>query len=438
MDRLGEEINLTLIRRKQHVGARAVTRSPPRHRARMRDRFVEPSQTLGHARPRLGIPRRLLAVQDRAQPTPRGLLVRGRRLTQLALRLREQGIRDRLGRPDRDHRRPVETINVDSAPPARSDRDRAPRRPGFPLCPRPPPPRPPLPPRRPAATIATPTDRAPVFPAPLQWPATASVAVRGDPDRAWPAPARATPLPSPRTSGIPRHGREPPGRRVHRDRPRSTPKGAPRVQVAGHRDAPVMPSADSISRSRARALCSCDFDVPTWQRQDRRDFLVLQPFDVVQDDHGPVADRQLRETPFEPRPQHRVAVGGPRGHDIRRHPAARARVQRFGWRGATRAVRQRGIHRQPVDPGSQRRVPAKPPEPPEDSDERLLRHLLGFTGAGDARRQREHPPLVAVVQRLLAARGATSNRVEQCGLVGDPFITGQRQRADPRYRLRKN
>jgi hypothetical protein len=94
--------------------------------------------------------------------------------------------------------------------------------------------------------------------------------------------------------------------------------------------------------------------------------------------------------------------------------------------GAQRAVRQRGVDGQPVDPRAQRRVAAELGQAAEHADERLLRDLLGIARAHDAQGQREHAPLVAVVDGLAAARRAAADRLHQGGFVCARALDGSR------------
>ena len=63
--------------------------------------------------------------------------------------------------------------------------------------------------------------------------------------------------------------------------------------IAGPRAQRLRPP--SSARSRMRALCNCDFDVPSEMPSSSRDFAVLAALDVVQHEHRPAARRQRRQ-----------------------------------------------------------------------------------------------------------------------------------------------
>jgi len=82
-------------------------------------------------------------------------------------------------------------------------------------------------------------------------------------------------------------------------------------------------------------------------------------------------------------------------------------------------VGERGVDRQPVHPGRQRRVTAEGVQAAEHPHEHVLGDLLGLDRTDDAVDQPEHAPLVLVVQRLHGPGLAAPAGLDQDGVVAD-------------------
>src|SRR5262249_35602048 len=80
--------------------------------------------------------------------------------------------------------------------------------------------------------------------------------------------------------------------------------------------------------------------------ENRRTLFVRQPLDVVENEDRAVAGGERTQRGFDPRGEARIALG-----DRRRGKLAEPVVADFLTPAAARQVRERGVHRQPVDPG---------------------------------------------------------------------------------------
>ena len=109
-----------------------------------------------------------------------------------------------------------------------------------------------------------------------------------------------------------------------------------------------------------RALCTCDFDVPSAMPEDLGDLAVLQAFDVVQHEGGAAAGRQLRDRAIQVHLAHR-ALGQVAAARIR-NPRLLV-VQRVGdlagAGGAAAQVIEAQVRRQAIQPGAERRLAAE-------------------------------------------------------------------------------
>ena len=329
-------------------------------------------------------PARSRAAADRSRPAPPAPSARPRRRAASRHHTTVDGRRGDAGPPAANRGSAPAPSRASDAAPRAAARHRRPRR------------RRAAPARRPTASAA---DR----------PAAARAARRAArPRRSRALPARRAP------AQVAAHQRCRARRR--RARRRGTRSAAGVIVVTRHHGSHRVPSqaiGPSSSRIRARALWSCDLQVPTRHSRIAAHSSCDRPSTscrtrIARYPAGSCASAaSIRAASAESR-----SVGR------RRRQLGQAVVADLVAAAAPREVRQRRVDGQPVDPGRQRRVAAERREPAEHPHEHLLRDLLGVGRADDAVRHAEHAALVLVVEHLHRARLAAPARGDQLGVVG--------------------
>ena len=166
-------------------------------------------------------------------------------------------------------------------------------------------------------------------------------------------------------------------------------------------------------RIRIRALCTCDFDVPSEMPSIVPDLLVPEAFDVVQQERGPARRRQRIDGALQVDPADRAKY-----RHRRRHRRRVRLIQRVGLLAHPRLTVaehvEAVVHRQPIQPGAERRFAAEAAELSIRQQEDVLQEIVGLAvGAHHPARQIVEPGGVLPVQRLESGSVSRSDAPDQ-------------------------
>ena len=184
---------------------------------------------------------------------------------------------------------------------------------------------------------------------------------------------------------------------------------ADRVQFMSHST-----QRDSSARRRSRALCTCDFDVPSAIPMTLADFAMLEPLHVVQHERGAAAFRQLRHRPLEIHLRHR-ALGEPMAAPHRAAPARRRARRSSGWPVRSGCADSRGTGSRPADTATCRAPTRRGTvQLPVRREEDLLQHVLRVGRVAEhADGHAVEPPRMRPVELLERAQVALAAPLDQ-------------------------
>ena len=133
----------------------------------------------------------------------------------------------------------------------------------------------------------------------------------------------------------------------------------------------------SSARSFMRALNTCDFDVPSAIPSSSADFLVIEPFDVVQHERLAAAFRQPFDRALEVHARNRRLAAG---HRLERGLGVERLGQLVHLRLPAPHVVEAMVERQPIEPGADRRVALEAAKLAVRLQEDLLEQVLAVLG----------------------------------------------------------
>ena len=167
-------------------------------------------------------------------------------------------------------------------------------------------------------------------------------------------------------------------------------------------------------RNFIRALCNCDFEVPTEHPSILRNFFVFVPFDVVKGKNRAVTGRQLGNGFIEGNPvnnRHRVGVFRAFDYLNRRFAVLSGLLHPHA---AFAEVHQHLIDGQPVQPGSKSRLATKASNFSKELNEDLLCEIFSLRDIpGHSQAERINATIMALVKLLEGSHVALSGFLRQ-------------------------
>ena len=172
-------------------------------------------------------------------------------------------------------------------------------------------------------------------------------------------------------------------------------------------------------RSRSRALCNCDFDVPSEMPSSDAISRCSQPStscstNTVRQPGGSDASARSRSTPIDDA-EHRARADAV----ARAGSSSSVSVICAEPRATAPQVIEAQIRRQPEQPRAERRLALVEPELAVRGQEDLLQQILGVGAADQAARQPEEPRRVRAIQLFESARRTRLAPLHE-GQVGMP------------------